>query len=110
MTDLNPQSLQMTVQALNETPLSLHLEILLRQEKATIHPDSLMLFNLMDWAAKNHYPNQMQGDLEAGAVAMAEADDPEAVQSNLADDRMLQAETLKEAAELLVGRLQRILA
>ena len=105
MTDLSYKDQQAIVKELNATPLSLHLESLLRAEQAEIQPDSLMVVNLLAWAAANHFPNKLVGEETSGAANLAERNDPEAVYDNLTDDRMLQATRLEDASRFLATRL-----
>lgn len=109
MTDPAPKSQSATVQALNATPLSRHVEALLRVEQAPVEPNSLVLLSLLEWAQANHYRSPTVGQMELGATARAAQDDPEAVYENLADPRMLQARTLEQASAVLVSRLSDLL-
>lgn len=109
MTERKPYYQQASVTRLNATPLSQHLASLLRQEGVSPEDHHLTLVDLLLWMVEHHYPNQLQGELEVGAVSMAAHDDPEAVYQNLVDDRMLQATTLDEAAQVMVASLTELL-
>ena len=109
MTDHNPKSLQTTVTALNATMLSQHLASLMRKEGVTPAPESLILSELMQWSAQHHYLNPIVGEMEAGAVAGAANEHPEETYNNLADNRMLEATTLDEAAAVLSSVLTELL-
>jgi hypothetical protein len=68
-----------------------------------------VILSLFEWAVENHYSNQLTGEMEFGAAVAGEQENPEAVYNNLTDDRMLQAESLEEAASVLVACVGRVL-
>lgn len=110
MTDLSYREQQAIVKELNATPLSQHLENLLRKEGAEILQDSLMVVNLLAWAAENHFTNKLVGEEVLGAAGVAEERNPEAVYDNLTDemDDMMEATSLEEASMKLVRNLLEI--
>lgn len=105
MIDLQAPSPATTLTALNETPVSQHVMTLFQQAKEPFSPSNLALVNLMLWAAENHYQDWHLGQQEAGAVVAAQEANPQAVHANLEDERMLEAQTLQQAAAVLVSRV-----
>lgn len=103
---IDQQQYSTKIQALNETELSQHVKTLMRQKGIAPNLNNLILWELLNWMVENHYQNQIQGEMEAGAVAGAAHENPQATYNNLADDqRLMQAQTLEQAAAVMAATM-----
>lgn len=110
MTDPNLlQSQPTTLASLNRTPLSAHVRTLFDKQKAT-PAQGLLLTALVWWQAEN--PGERDATwLREAAIALdaAAASEPARVYEFLADDSLLQTQTLQEAADLLLPQVVALL-
>src|SRR2546427_1681886 len=104
MTDQPQTSAQTTVTDLNGLPISQHILTLFAQEKVT--PESqLAIVSLVLWATENLAASGRWAEVVDGAAAWAVTSNPQAVYDDLADDRMLQTTTLREAGMMVLRHL-----
>jgi hypothetical protein len=99
----NQPSPSTPAQSLNSTSLSKHVRTLFERANQTPAP-GLILVALIQWLKDNpggRDPAWVEAVLDA-AVA-GEAESPEALYQNLSDPSMEQAESLEEAAAILMG-------
>ena len=108
MIDQPLTSLPTTVADLNSLPLSQHILTLFKQERET--PESeLAVVSLLVWASEHTYSNWHKGEMEAGAAIRASQNDPRATYWNLADERIMRATTLSQAAAVLASVMSDLL-
>jgi hypothetical protein len=102
------ESQQGVIRALNSTLLSQHVALLMKNEKA-IQDAPLILVSLLVWAAEHTYADYSLGEYEVGEAIRATEVDPQALYDNLADDRMMNSQSLEDAAEVLASRMSDLL-
>jgi hypothetical protein len=98
-------SLSNAIKDLNKTKVSRHLQALLRSSSLLPARGELAVMALLAWAVDNHYQDAFLGQLELASLASSARRSPRAVYAALADDRMLDADSLSLAAEVLASRL-----
>jgi hypothetical protein len=93
------------IDGLNQSTLSVHLDAMLRSRGDLPKRGQLTIMALLAWVVEHHYQDSFLGQLELAALVDLARRAPNAAYSCLADDRMLEANSLEEAAEVLVSRL-----
>lgn len=108
MIDQPLHSLPTTVTELNKLPLSQHILTLFEQENES--PEcTLVVVSLLLWATEHQYQDWQKGEMEVGAAIRASQNDPQATYWNLADERMMDATTLAEAAAVMASVMSDLL-
>lgn len=98
-------SQQTSLTSLNQTPIAAKVRALLQAQVVVCPPDRLVLAVLLEWALDHLEVDPEWADAVREAAALAEADDPEAMQQTLESQELEQAHSLKEAAMLLLEQV-----
>lgn len=104
MPDLHQVQRLKSVEKLNAQPQAVRLKALLTKAKQTPKLDSLMLTQALEWGADNLVGNPAQAEAVRSLVLQADAEDPEALASNL-DVNLDEATTLEDAVWPLLQQI-----
>lgn len=102
MTDLQPLSRQALIEHLNSTPQNSNLLRLMRQAKVPHAWNNLATTTVLLWAMENLQLTPAWAQAVERAVLVADADDPAQATENLAEAGAESAQTLEQAAMLLL--------